>query len=131
MFDEKCRTDARYIVRWNNSIRDLAWDRLTRDMLVECAEIGCENKKRGGGSKGTRERNGRNSGEEGKGDERGGKTSEDIFRKELGKPKRPVEFHTMAFRATVKRATYHARKWNPYPTYDLPFFLSPVLSSRI
>lgn len=46
------------------------------------------------------------SGVEGKGDERGGKTSRDIFRKELGKPKRPVEFHTMAFRATVKRATY-------------------------
>lgn len=39
-----------------------------------------------------RERDGQKSGEEGKGDERGGKTSRDIFRKELGKPKRSVEY---------------------------------------
>lgn len=29
-----------------------------------------------------------------------------IFFEKSGKPKRPVEFHTMAFRTTVKRATY-------------------------
>lgn len=57
-------------------------------------------------------------------DEKRGKTSGDIFRKELRKPKRPVEFHTMAFRTVVKGATSTARKWNLYPTIFLPFFPS-------
>jgi len=43
--------------------------------------------------------------EEGKGDERRGKRA-GIFFGKSGKPKRPVEFHTMAFYTTVKRTTY-------------------------
>lgn len=113
---------TRYIVRWNNSIRDLAWDRLTRDVGRVRGDRMRKIKKE---LKGTRERDGQNSGEEGKGDERGGKTSRDIFRKELGKPKRPVEFHTMAFRTTIKRAAYHTRKWW---YISLSYLRSPFLS---
>lgn len=87
-------------------------------------------KKRRGGRES--ERDGRNGGEEGKGDERGSKTSRDIFRRELGRPKRPVEFYTMAFRATVKRATYTVHGSGiPILPYDLLFFLFLVLGPRV
>jgi len=69
---------ARDIVRRNNSIRDLAWDRLTRDVGREHGDRMRKIKKRRQRER-ERERVRQNSGEEGKGDERGDKTCRDIF----------------------------------------------------
>lgn len=119
---------ARDIVRRNNSIRDLAWDRLTRDVGRERGDRMRKIKK---GTKSARETGMASRGGGGReaGDEKRDKTSGDIFGKCLETQAASWNSNNDIFVSLLRRLPNVRKWWNPYPTCNFPFFL--FYSSRV